>query len=129
MAGLLEGKSYLIVLDDMSSTTEWDAVVEYFPTDVTTSRIIVTTREENICRHYSKKERNIHKLELLQDEDVKKLFTVPHKSSPISEKNQLILIFGKRKKFKQTNFEMKHQPQNRPSLSPSVISLRCRFLD
>jgi hypothetical protein len=74
LAGLLEGKSYLIVLDDMSSTTEWDAVVEYFPTDVTMSRIIVTTREEKICKHCSKKERNIHKLELLQDEDAKKLF-------------------------------------------------------
>jgi hypothetical protein len=38
LAGLLEGKSYLIVLDDMSSTIEWDVVVEYFPTSVTTSR-------------------------------------------------------------------------------------------
>lgn len=29
---LLEGKRYLIVLDDISSTTEWDAIAKYFPT-------------------------------------------------------------------------------------------------
>ena len=31
LADLLQGKSYLIVLDDISSTAEWDAVVNYFP--------------------------------------------------------------------------------------------------
>jgi predicted AAA+ superfamily ATPase len=75
LADLLQGKRYLIILDDISSTTEWDAVVKYFPTTITTSRIIVTTREENICRHCSKEERNIYKLELLGDEDAQKLFT------------------------------------------------------
>ena len=72
---LLEGKSYLIVLDDISSTTEWDAIVEHFPTTVTTSRVIVTTREENIAKHCSKKEINIYKLKLLGDKDAHDLFT------------------------------------------------------
>ena len=54
LAGLLEGKKYLIVLDDISSTTEWDVIVKYFPTTVITSRIIITTREENIDMHCSK---------------------------------------------------------------------------
>jgi predicted AAA+ superfamily ATPase len=53
LADLLEGKNYLIVLDDISSTTEWDAIVKYFPTTVTTSRIVVTTREDNIAKHCS----------------------------------------------------------------------------
>ncbi|OQU80797.1 hypothetical protein SORBI_3007G186700 [Sorghum bicolor] len=73
LASLLDERSYLIILDDMSSTTEWDAIVKYFPTTITTSKIIVTTREENICKHCSKKE-NIHKLQLLGDEDAQKLF-------------------------------------------------------
>jgi predicted AAA+ superfamily ATPase len=75
LADLLEGKNYLIVLDDISSTTEWDAIVKYFPTTVTTSRIVVTTREDNIAKHCSKKERNIYKLKLLGDKDAHDLFT------------------------------------------------------
>lgn len=62
LAGLLDGKRYLIVLDDISSTTEWDVVVKEFPTTLTRSRIIVTTRLENIAKHCSKKDTNIYKL-------------------------------------------------------------------
>ncbi|TVU27801.1 hypothetical protein EJB05_19302, partial [Eragrostis curvula] len=53
--GLLDGKKYLIVLDDLSSTAEWDAIIQHLPTLETASRIIVTTRLENIARHCSKR--------------------------------------------------------------------------
>ena len=75
LAGLLEGKKYFIVLDDISSTTEWDVIVKYFPTTVITSRIIITTREENIAMHCSKEDTNIYKLKFLGDKDARSLFT------------------------------------------------------
>ena len=75
LANLLQGKCYLIVLDDISSTAEWDAIVNYFPTAVTRSRIIVTTREENIAKHCSRKDINIYKLKLLEYKDAYDLFT------------------------------------------------------
>jgi hypothetical protein len=75
LASLLDERSYLIVLDDMSSITEWDAIVNYFPTTITRSRIIVTTREENIAKHCSRKDINIYKLKLLEYKDAYDLFT------------------------------------------------------
>ncbi|KAL6644448.1 hypothetical protein ACP70R_016056 [Stipagrostis hirtigluma subsp. patula] len=75
LADLLDGKSYLIILDDLYSTAEWDSVVRYFPTTVTTSRIIITTREENIAMHCSKKDGNVYKLKVLGEEQAHNLFT------------------------------------------------------
>ncbi|OEL24985.1 Disease resistance protein RPP13 [Dichanthelium oligosanthes] len=74
-AGSLEGKKYLIVLDDLSSTTEWDAIIERFPITETASRIIVTTRVESVAKHCSKKYQNIYMLKSLRDKDARDLFT------------------------------------------------------
>ncbi|KAL6644060.1 hypothetical protein ACP70R_018826 [Stipagrostis hirtigluma subsp. patula] len=75
LAGLFEGKKYLIVLDDLSSTMEWDTVIQHFPTTTTASRIIVTTRVEKIAKYCSKKHENIYKLEALGYKDACDLFT------------------------------------------------------
>ncbi|RLM62157.1 hypothetical protein C2845_PM14G21380 [Panicum miliaceum] len=75
LAGPLEGKTYLIVLDDLSSTTEWDAIIEHFPTTETASRIIITTRVESIAKHCSKKDENIYMLKGLGDKDACDLLT------------------------------------------------------
>jgi predicted AAA+ superfamily ATPase len=76
LAEILEGKKYLIVLDDLSSATEWDSIIQHLPArEATTSRIIVTTRSENIARHCSKKHENIYKLQILGYEDGLNLFT------------------------------------------------------
>ncbi|KAK1691759.1 hypothetical protein QYE76_008456 [Lolium multiflorum] len=40
----LPGKKYLIVLDDISSNAEWDAIIQHFHATETSCRIIVTTR-------------------------------------------------------------------------------------
>jgi hypothetical protein len=75
LADILEGKKYLIVLDDLSSATEWDSIIQHLPARETASRIIVTTRSENIARHCSKKHENIYKLQILGYEDGLNLFT------------------------------------------------------
>uniref|UniRef100_K3YFW4 NB-ARC domain-containing protein n=1 Tax=Setaria italica TaxID=4555 RepID=K3YFW4_SETIT len=75
VARLLEGFKCLIVLDDLSSTTEWDMVVQSFPKMENTSRIIITTREENIAKYCSEKQENIYKLKILGDKDALDLFT------------------------------------------------------
>lgn len=74
LTDILEGKKYLIVLDDLSSATEWDSIIQHLPAGETASRIIVTTRSENIARHCSKKQENIYKLQILRYEDGLNLF-------------------------------------------------------
>lgn len=74
LTDILEGKKYLIVLDDPSSATEWDSIIQHLPARDTASRIIVTTRSENIARHCSKKQENIYKLQILGYEDGLNLF-------------------------------------------------------
>nr|ACG63517.1 resistance protein RGA2 [Triticum turgidum subsp. durum] len=70
----LEGKKCLIVLDDLSSTREWDAIIPHFTALETSSRIIVTTRVEDIGKHCSKKRKNIYKLQGLELNDAHDLF-------------------------------------------------------
>ncbi|XP_034601588.1 disease resistance protein Pik-2 isoform X2 [Setaria viridis] len=74
LSRLLEGKRCLIVLDDLSSTVEWDLIIQSFPTLEDMSRIIVTTREENIAKHCSNNQENIM-LKVLEDNDALDLFT------------------------------------------------------
>ncbi|KAM0832137.1 hypothetical protein ACQ4PT_065083 [Festuca glaucescens] len=74
LARNLEGKRYLLVLDDVSSTSEWDSIVQHLP-KAAASCIIVTTRENNVAKHCSKDERNIHKLNNLSHDDASMLFT------------------------------------------------------
>ncbi|CAL4992239.1 unnamed protein product [Urochloa decumbens] len=75
VAKLLETKSCLIVLDDLSSTAEWDLIIPKFP-QIKTSRIIVTTRYEIIAKHCigSGKHGTIHNLKVLEPEDALHLF-------------------------------------------------------
>uniref|UniRef100_J3MUV2 Uncharacterized protein n=1 Tax=Oryza brachyantha TaxID=4533 RepID=J3MUV2_ORYBR len=76
LAKLLEGsKRYLVVLDDLWSTKEWDDMMLCLPSPSTVARcIIVTTREENIAMHCSE-ERNIYKLSGLKHDQARHLFT------------------------------------------------------
>ncbi|XP_062182896.1 disease resistance protein PIK6-NP-like [Phragmites australis] len=63
---ILEKKSCLIVLDDLSSTTEWDLIRPTFSSMKETSQILVTTREENIAKHCSGKHGYVHNLKVLE---------------------------------------------------------------
>lgn len=60
LATHLDGKRCLIVLDDLSCNVEWDRIRRELPQKMeNASRIIVTTREENIARHCSGNQENI----------------------------------------------------------------------
>ncbi|XP_037410390.1 disease resistance protein Pik-2-like [Triticum dicoccoides] len=70
----LAGRRYLLVLDDLWSRVEWDAIKQDLP-DTAGSCIIVTTREENIAKYCSKDERNIYRLNHLGPDDACTLLT------------------------------------------------------
>jgi predicted AAA+ superfamily ATPase len=70
----LPGKKYLIVLDDLSSNAEWDTIIPHLPATETSSRIIVTTRVNDIATHCSKKHENIYGLQILEDNKALDLF-------------------------------------------------------
>ncbi|CAN6222665.1 unnamed protein product [Urochloa humidicola] len=46
----VNGKSYLIVLNDLSTFEEWDWIREYFPNNKKGSRIIVSTEQGEVAR-------------------------------------------------------------------------------
>uniref|UniRef100_A0A0D9XA99 NB-ARC domain-containing protein n=1 Tax=Leersia perrieri TaxID=77586 RepID=A0A0D9XA99_9ORYZ len=73
LAELLEGKKYLVVLDDLWDIKEWDDIMPYLP-NKKGSCIIVTTREENIANYCSKETNNIYKLSGLEDDQARELF-------------------------------------------------------
>ncbi|KXG28795.1 hypothetical protein SORBI_3005G167500 [Sorghum bicolor] len=67
---LLEKKSSLIVLDDFFETSEWDLIKpKLLPLLEKTSRIIITTREENIAYHCSGKHGVVCNLQVLEPDD------------------------------------------------------------
>ncbi|RCV10010.1 hypothetical protein SETIT_2G077300v2 [Setaria italica] len=72
---LLERKRSLIILDDLSSIAEWDMIIQSLPKMENASRIVITTREENIAKHCSTKQGSIYKLEVLENKDALDLFT------------------------------------------------------
>uniref|UniRef100_A0A8R7NWI7 Disease resistance protein RPM1 n=1 Tax=Triticum urartu TaxID=4572 RepID=A0A8R7NWI7_TRIUA len=72
---VVEGKRCLIVLDDVSSTEEWNMIVPHFHGIEHTSRIMVTTREENIAKLCSRRQENIYMLKDLAHKDARDLFT------------------------------------------------------
>uniref|UniRef100_A0A0E0LXF7 Uncharacterized protein n=1 Tax=Oryza punctata TaxID=4537 RepID=A0A0E0LXF7_ORYPU len=73
---LLEGKRYLVVLDDLWNTKEWDDITRYLPNNAG-SCIIVTTREESIAKHCSNERNSTYTYQLgrLENDQAHDLFT------------------------------------------------------
>jgi hypothetical protein len=89
LATLIKGKNCLIVLDDLSSTTEWDHIRNCFPHELDGAcQILVTTREHSIAKQCSGKQDNICELKVLEDNEALNLFTkkvlITHKRVPYS---------------------------------------------
>ncbi|CAL5079087.1 unnamed protein product [Urochloa decumbens] len=89
---LLERKRCLIVLDDLSSITEWNMIIQSLPKMENASRIVITTREENIAKHCSAEQGSIYKLEVLGNRDALDLFTRKIFKDTISLDKQPALI-------------------------------------
>jgi hypothetical protein len=75
LAKVIKGKNCLIVLDDLSSTKEWDHIRNSFLELDGACRILVTTREHSIAKHCSRKQDNICELKVLEDKEALDLFT------------------------------------------------------
>jgi predicted AAA+ superfamily ATPase len=71
---LTKRKRCLIVLDDLSSVVEWGMIIQSLPKMENASRIVITTREENIAKHCSEKQEGIYKLDVLNPRDALHLF-------------------------------------------------------
>ncbi|CAA3010143.1 late blight resistance homolog R1B-8 [Olea europaea subsp. europaea] len=69
----LKGRRYLLVMDDVWNIEAWDGVKIYFPDDKTRSRILLTTRLENVA-NYIKSGSPLHHVRFLNDEESWKLF-------------------------------------------------------
>jgi tRNA A37 threonylcarbamoyladenosine biosynthesis protein TsaE len=72
---LTKRKRFLIVLDDLSSVVEWGMIIQSLPKIENASRIVITTREENIAKHCSEKQECIYKLNVLNPREALHLFT------------------------------------------------------
>lgn len=59
----LETKNCLIILDDLSSTQEWDAIKHFL---ANARRIIITTREKIVAKHCSEDDSNMFSLKGLE---------------------------------------------------------------
>ncbi|KAL8042456.1 hypothetical protein ABFX02_09G051900 [Erythranthe guttata] len=70
---VLKGRKYLIVLDDIWSRKAWDDIKRMFPDDNNGSRIILTTRMEEVAA-YPDPRCPIHKMELLDEDHSLTLF-------------------------------------------------------
>ncbi|CAD6255508.1 unnamed protein product [Miscanthus lutarioriparius] len=71
LSQLLEEHECLIVLDDLSSTKEWDLIRGQL---AKAKRIIVTTRENSVARYCSGGDMNTHQLQVLHQEEALALF-------------------------------------------------------
>ncbi|KAJ1269408.1 hypothetical protein BS78_07G209100 [Paspalum vaginatum] len=77
MTGILKEMTctYLIVLDDLSTSKEWDTIIDLLPKKSKDSWVIVTTSTENIAKHCSKKRGTTYELKRLEKQDAHNLFT------------------------------------------------------
>ncbi|KAL8557688.1 hypothetical protein ACS0TY_004961 [Phlomoides rotata] len=64
----LKGKRYLIVLDDVWSTEAWDDLKRIFPDDNSASRIIITTRLEDLAS-YATSSSHVYKMHFLNPDE------------------------------------------------------------
>ncbi|XP_057780730.1 putative late blight resistance protein homolog R1A-10 [Salvia miltiorrhiza] len=61
------GRRYMIVLDDIWSTTFWDEIRMYFPDYNNGSRIVITTRESDVAKYADSEIQHHHQVQLLSE--------------------------------------------------------------
>ncbi|RZC48339.1 hypothetical protein C5167_041276 [Papaver somniferum] len=70
----LKEKKYLIVLDDVWDITAWDGLKSSFPEDKNGSRVLLTTRHEDVANTASSHTTNIHRLSVINKDESWRLF-------------------------------------------------------
>lgn len=68
----LKGRRYLVVMDDIWSSDIWDLMARTFPDDNNGSRIILTSRQEEVA-NYADPDSNPHEMNLLSSDNSWKL--------------------------------------------------------
>lgn len=64
---------YLVILDDLWTSTAWQQLREAFPNNGMKSRIIITTRSDEVATNCSSSSRDVHKMDALCYPDSEKL--------------------------------------------------------
>ncbi|KAL5213236.1 hypothetical protein ABZP36_024083 [Zizania latifolia] len=72
-SGTQSSRRCLIILDDILYIEEWNLIQPHLPED-TSTHIIVITREASVAKHCSTTDKNIYKLEYLEDNEALELF-------------------------------------------------------
>ncbi|XP_062225250.1 disease resistance protein RGA5 [Phragmites australis] len=70
----LQDKRYFIVVDDLWDVPAWNIIACAFPQNDQHSRVIITTRHEDVARACSSNHKCIHNMKPLSDQDSRKLF-------------------------------------------------------
>ncbi|CAL5009432.1 unnamed protein product [Urochloa decumbens] len=71
----LQDKRYFIIVDDLWDTIAWEETIQYaFPKNDQCSRVMITTRNENVARSCCSNNKCIHNMKPLGDHDSRKLF-------------------------------------------------------
>lgn len=71
---LLKGKSYLIIIDDVWSPKAWNDLKHAFPETKSCSRLVITTRDNDLASHASTSKDHIYSLNGLSENDSRTLF-------------------------------------------------------
>ncbi|CAL5009173.1 unnamed protein product [Urochloa decumbens] len=74
LRGHLQDKRYFILVDDLWDTKAWDTIKCAFPQNNKYSRVMITTRNENLARSCCGNHEGIHNMRPLNEQDSKKLF-------------------------------------------------------
>ncbi|KAM3253766.1 hypothetical protein ACQJBY_047707 [Aegilops geniculata] len=82
----LQNNRYLILIDDVWSTSAWDAIRSKLPSNNMGSRIIVTTRDDNVAKASSSSCNDyIHRMKKLEEKVARELFLRKTFGSVLSE--------------------------------------------
>ncbi|CAL5009429.1 unnamed protein product [Urochloa decumbens] len=73
LRGYLQDKRYFVIIDDLWDTRAWDTQCA-FPQNNQCSRVVITTRNENVARSCCSNHECIHNMKPLSEQDSRKLF-------------------------------------------------------
>ncbi|CAI9107967.1 OLC1v1007464C1 [Oldenlandia corymbosa var. corymbosa] len=70
---LLDGRTYLVVLDDVWEQQHWDSLLNVFPKNNRRCRVLITTRNVDVAKYANPSLNSLYKLDFLSDENCQEL--------------------------------------------------------